>query len=170
VANGHGGARPGAGRKPRALRFERPIAAAEKKIADHLPQLVDAELALALQGGERIEERYAAAATVTIEDVIEPPEGRPIRVKRPAYPDLPPDELVLVERKVVTLGPDRAAAEYLIDRILGKSTQAVELTGPDGGAVEVKRADLSLLSDEELDALAQLVAKAGTAIAGGDPG
>jgi len=38
---GTGGARPGAGRKPRSEKFARPIAAAEKRIADHLPKLID---------------------------------------------------------------------------------------------------------------------------------
>lgn len=44
---GTGGARPGAGRKPRAEKFARPIAAAEKKIADRLPWLIDKEFELA---------------------------------------------------------------------------------------------------------------------------
>jgi hypothetical protein len=41
MANGHGGRRPGAGRKPKAERFASKIAAAEKRIADRLPDLVD---------------------------------------------------------------------------------------------------------------------------------
>ena len=43
----NGGARPGAGRKPKDEKFKAPIAKAEKKIADRLPWLVDQALELA---------------------------------------------------------------------------------------------------------------------------
>jgi hypothetical protein len=42
----NGGARPGAGRKPKDEKFKQPIAKAEKRIADRLPELVDNMLAL----------------------------------------------------------------------------------------------------------------------------
>jgi hypothetical protein len=44
---GHGGRRPGAGRKPRAERFAAKIASAEKKIADRLPEVIDSLFELA---------------------------------------------------------------------------------------------------------------------------
>jgi hypothetical protein len=44
---GTGGRRPGSGRPRRAEKFARPIAAAEKKIADRLPWLIDKEMELA---------------------------------------------------------------------------------------------------------------------------
>lgn len=44
---GHGGAREGAGRKPKDEKFKIPIAKAEKKIADKLPWLVDKAMELA---------------------------------------------------------------------------------------------------------------------------
>jgi hypothetical protein len=44
---GKGGARPGAGRKPKAEKFKQPIAKAEKRIADRLPSLIDKMLDLA---------------------------------------------------------------------------------------------------------------------------
>ena len=43
----NGGARPGAGRKPKAEQFKVPIAKAEKRIADRLPQLIDNMMTLA---------------------------------------------------------------------------------------------------------------------------
>ena len=43
----NGGARPGAGRKPKDEKFKLPIAKAEKKIADKLPWLIDQALELA---------------------------------------------------------------------------------------------------------------------------
>ena len=42
-----GGARVGAGRKPKAVKFARPIAQAEKRIADRLPKLIDRMFELA---------------------------------------------------------------------------------------------------------------------------
>lgn len=41
MANSHGGARPGAGRKPKAIKFETHIQRAEKQIADRLPWIVE---------------------------------------------------------------------------------------------------------------------------------
>ena len=43
----HGGARPGAGRKPQPDKFKIPIAKAEQKIADKLPWLIDQAMELA---------------------------------------------------------------------------------------------------------------------------
>jgi len=43
----NGGARPGAGRKPKDEKFKVPIAKAEKKIADKLPWLIGQALELA---------------------------------------------------------------------------------------------------------------------------
>ena len=43
-----GGARPGAGRKPKAEKYHRDIVGAEKKIRDRLPDIVDAQIKLAL--------------------------------------------------------------------------------------------------------------------------
>jgi hypothetical protein len=43
----NGGARPGAGRKPKDEKFKQPIAKAEKRIADRLPWLVDKMMELA---------------------------------------------------------------------------------------------------------------------------
>lgn len=44
----HGGARPGAGRKPKPIKHETAINRAEKQIKDRLPDIVDAQLKLAL--------------------------------------------------------------------------------------------------------------------------
>lgn len=52
-----GGARPGAGRPATRVKHARPIAQAEKRIADRLPEVADAMLELAL--GAWVEERDA---------------------------------------------------------------------------------------------------------------
>jgi hypothetical protein len=41
MANGHGGARAGAGRKPKAEKYIATINEAERRIADRLPELID---------------------------------------------------------------------------------------------------------------------------------
>lgn len=88
---GTGGRRPGAGRKPKAEKYARPINDAEQKIADHLPLIVDALLRLA-QG-------------VYVED-YNPITDRKVVYQKP---------------------PDRAAAEYLMDRLMGKPTQVQDI-------------------------------------------
>jgi hypothetical protein len=96
----NGGARPGAGRKPKADKHAGVITRAEKRIADKLPTLIDKMMEL--------------AHGVTVQEVDK--EGGLI---------------------VYTKAPDRQAAEYLINRIMGKPTERKEVTGPEGGPVEV---------------------------------
>lgn len=66
MAGPNGGARPGAGRKPKDEKFKLPIAKAEKRIADRLPFLIDQMMELAegvvvqdvdREGGLRIYQR-----------------------------------------------------------------------------------------------------------------
>lgn len=139
MANAHGGKRAGAGRKPKAEKFAPQIDRAEKRIADRLPELIDNQFALALGGGIRTESRYELARGVLIEAYEQDENGRIVKVKRQLFPDAAEDALVLVEKKEVELGPDRAANEYLIDRILGKPTAIVEaeVSGKDGEPIEV---------------------------------
>ncbi len=102
----NGGARPGAGRKRKDEKFKVPIAKAEKRIADRLPQLIDNLFELA--NGVLVEEFDIAS-------------GKPMVFKRP---------------------PDRAANEYLLNRIMGKPTERREITTPDK--------PLSDMTDDEL--------------------
>jgi len=121
----------GPGRKPKADKFARPIARAEKQIADRLPELIDNMLMLACGGYERIEEEWQPAGSLYIgsgKDSVK------------MYPDLPDGELVLVKRKRSIADRDRAANEYLINRILGKPTERQEFSGPEGAPIEVSDA------------------------------
>lgn len=119
-----GGARPGAGRPRKRVQYAGQIAKAEKRIADHLPEVVDRMLEL--------------AAGVTVQD--DDPDGGVTVYSKP---------------------PDREAAKYLLDRIMGKPTERKELSGPDGGPVRTSRGiDLSALNEEELDQYEQLTRKA----------
>lgn len=126
MANGHGGPRPGAGRPAKAEKYGGQIAAAEDHIADRLPELLEREFALATGGAERVERVYELALGILIDDTALNPSGTVVKIKRQLFPNAQPDALVLVSEKRVTPEPDRAAIEYLIDRILGKPTASIE--------------------------------------------
>lgn len=128
----NGGARPGAGRKAKAEKFKQPIARAEKRIADGLPQLIDNMLMLANGGYERVEEEWQPAGLIYIGSG---------EFARRAFPELEPDKLVLVKRKRSVADRDRAANEYLINRILGKPTERQEVSGPNSGPIPVQAFD-----------------------------
>lgn len=105
-ARGHGGRRPGAGRKEKAIKFAAPIATAEQRICDHLPELIDLAVSLA-RGVPTVLEGKDGAVTV------------------------------------FTTPPDFRAIAYLVDRVMGKPKQSVDL-----------RHDIAALSDDELVAMA----------------
>jgi len=86
-----GGKRPGAGRPPKHVVYETPIRAAERKILDRLPWLVDKLLELV----DGIHEEKTIGENATI---------------------------------VYKRAPDRQAAEYLLDRVMGKAVQPVDVT------------------------------------------
>lgn len=122
---GHAG---GPGRPRKADKYAGAIAKAEKQIADRLPELVDNMLHLANGGYERVEEQWTPAGSLFIGSG---------EWMRPMYPGLDPDELVLVKRTTSVADKDRAANEYLINRILGKPIERQEIGGVDGGIIEV---------------------------------
>jgi hypothetical protein len=119
---GKGGARPGAGRKPKGIKSLTPIATAEGRIVDRLPQLID--------------NLFSLADGVTVQE--ETPQGGP---------------------RVYTRPPDRQANEYLINRIMGKPTERKEVSGPEGGPIQV---DVSKMSDDELNAIVKAEGGGGT--------
>lgn len=122
----------GPGRRKKADKFARPIARAEKQIADQLPALVDNMLSLAHGGYERIEEEWQPAGLVYVGSG---------EFARRAFPDLPDDTPVLVKRKRSIADKDRQANEYLINRILGKPTEKTEIAGADGGPISITPVD-----------------------------
>lgn len=92
AASGHGGGRTGAGRKPGELKslLEKPVRAAEKKITERLPTLLN--------------NLFTLADGVLVEDV----------------------NVITGETSVYRKPPDRAANEYLINRVMGKPTEKTE--------------------------------------------
>lgn len=117
------------GRPARADKHARPIARAEKQIADRLPSLIDNMLRLADGGYERVEEQWAPAGSLYVGSG---------EWQRKMYPDKPDDELVLIKRTVSVADKDRAANQYLIDRIMGKPTERQEITGADGADLKLQ--------------------------------
>lgn len=118
MAGINGGARPRAGRKRKATKYELAVTEAEDKIVDHLPAILDNLIKLANGGYERVVEDWQPAGLVTIGS------GEHWSL---AYPDKDPDELVMVKRSVSVADKDRAANQYLVDRILGKPTQKQDI-------------------------------------------
>lgn len=117
-----------AGRTRKAERYAAPITAAEDQIADQLPKLLANMLRLA-NGDywEEEEERVPSGLVTTGSGEFE----------SPVFPDKDPAELVVVRRKRRKAAPDRKANEYLIDRILGRPTQAVEAALAETGALTI---------------------------------
>lgn len=89
--SGHGGNRPGAGRKPRGIRYAREVAATEGRIVAALDQLVDTLLAAARNGD-------TSAARYLLDRIL----GRPAAQTRPASEDY-------------TVAYDNAAAEEVAE-------------------------------------------------------
>jgi hypothetical protein len=135
MANGHGGVRQGAGRKAKAEAYAGAITAAERRIADRLPRLLDNLEYLADGGYEEVAQTFEPAGLVFVEAPVRDRKGvilldamgRPLMARQRAFPDLPPEQLVCVRRVVTVAAPDRAANIYLVDRILGKPVAAVEV-------------------------------------------
>ncbi len=146
MSNGHGGARPGAGRKPKAERYAPEIESANDKVFDRLGDNVDALQARADNDLVVVRTEYAPAGMVTVDDVEIDGEGRVIKVKRPAFPHLPPEQLVMVKRTETNNGPSETALIWLAEQGLGKPTQQIESIA--------KNIDLSKLSTEQLERLA----------------
>lgn len=136
----------GPGRRPKAQKFARPIARAEKQIADQLPALIENMLHLAHGGYERVEEEWQPAGLIYIGSG---------EFARRAFPDLEPDELVMVKRKASIADKDRQANEYLVNRILGKPIERQEIAGADGGPIQLTpvdyRAGLDALKPDDAD-------------------
>lgn len=134
MSNTHGGARAGAGRKPKAEKYEPQITAAEDRLASGLPSRLGTLEDLAVGGKKKITRKYEPAGLVFVDGILRNddghpylhPNGEPVRGKVRAFPDLDAKKMVCVEEAVETLAPDRAAGIYLADRILGKPTQALE--------------------------------------------
>ena len=142
-----GGSRSGAGRKTAEQTKARQDlnAAVDGLIGEMALDLVANLKRLADGGYKRVTLTEEPAATITRVDVVRDKDGNPtfdgrgnpVTAEQPAFPDAKPDAMVVTRRVVEVADGDRAANEYLLNRRLGKPKQAVELSGPDGGAIPV---------------------------------
>lgn len=114
----NGGARRNAGRKPKTEKYASAIEVAERRCADNLPHRLGQLEELADGKATQTKTEWAAAGTVTI--------GKGAYVK-PAFPNLPPEQLVLVSKEEITFAPDARVNMYLADRVMGKPESADEL-------------------------------------------
>jgi hypothetical protein len=142
-----GGARPGAGRKSNAAKYTEQIARFTDRAANDLDKRYDAIDFLATGGFEEIEEVWKPAGLIQITKEVITKDGT-LNVKELAFPHLDPEQLVCVERKRKIAAPDLKANQYLVDRILGKPTQAVELDADPDGALEVTAAAMAQAASE----------------------
>ncbi|HEY1011144.1 MAG TPA: hypothetical protein VGE07_00470 [Herpetosiphonaceae bacterium] len=141
----HGGKRSGAGRKPRAEKYQKQIAKLERAILPELDALYQVQLQLAKGGIEIAERHYEPAGTITVDGVARNTDGTPaldangraIKCKVLAFPTKPAEEMVLVKLIIKVSGPDRQAGQYLIDRIAGKPVQHQEISGEGGTPIKI---------------------------------
>lgn len=148
---GHGGARAGAGRPRNQDKYADQIASFHDLAAADLDDRFSAIQQLADGGFEQIEEEWVPAGLVQITKMVETKEAGAIRVTELAFPELPAEQLVCVKRKRSVAAPEFKANAYLVDRVAGKPIQATEISGADGGPVEVSLLDAAkrIYRDEE---------------------
>lgn len=125
MANGHGGARAGAGRKPNNEKYKLQITALSDRIAGSLDDRYDALDLLARGGFEQITESWEPAGLIEVTKQVVTNDGT-VNVRELAFPHLDPEQLVCVRRTRSFAAPDRKANEYLINRIAGTPTQHIE--------------------------------------------
>jgi hypothetical protein len=131
MANSHGGARVGAGRKPKAAQHEEAIQSAESLLADQLPKTIENLIDLADGGLEEVKEEWELAGTILVDsyEITTDKNGKSQchKVKKQLFPEAEADEMVLVKKSVVRFAPDLKANVYIADRIMGRPTQRIEV-------------------------------------------
>ena len=145
MAGNHGGVRPGAGRPSNAVKYREPLESFHDSAAEDLAQTYRNLRQLADGEAMRTETKTQPAGIITRKDVARDKAGEPIRDKAGkltvievlVYPELPADEMVIVEVKRISLPPEFKANEYFVDRLGGKPKQGVEVTGEDGGPIHI---------------------------------
>jgi len=106
MANGHGGARPGAGRKPKALYYADTAALVEERIAKALPEITD-RLIHAAKHGHIGAARYLCDRILGRVAVLEAP---PSDDRRMPYTEADADaDAYVTELTRFTPGPKRNA-------------------------------------------------------------
>jgi len=124
---GHGGKRPGAGAKkgvpqPRTLEKMELQRQFREEATRRFSDVIQAQISLALGVDHLVaRERNGKWTRVTDPDVM----VKVLNSGESFY-------------RIYAQNPDARALKDLLDRLLGSPTQAVEISGPDGGAVEIQ--------------------------------
>lgn len=129
MANGHGGARPGAGRKRIADEHKPAVDTFHAAAAAYMPAAFDNLQMLADGGFEQITETWEPAGLIYAEETDFDAQGKAVKRRVKAFPELPAEQLVCVRRTRSIAAPDRKANEYLVDRVAGRPVAAVEVDG-----------------------------------------
>ena len=136
---GHGGARAGAGRKPKRIKYKEPVEATDAILAAHQEKAAANLIKLADGGYKRKTEVWKPAGLIqfVVTEKVETENGPKIlRHLVPAFPDIPSNRLVCVERKFEIADADRAANQYILDRIGGKPGQMEDAPEENEGAAK----------------------------------
>lgn len=141
MANGHGGARNNSGRKPKRIKFAGPVGKLDKKLAAQVEKSAANLIKLADGGYERVTRVMKMAGSLTKSEFVEKegPRGGIIMLRKevPMFPDLAADTLICVEERIEWADADRAANEYIIDRIAGRPAQMEEPEDDKNGGAKV---------------------------------
>ena len=134
MANGHGGARQGAGRKQKKIKYAGRIAKAEKRIADRLVDLVDRAFELA-EGVPIIQGLPLEAELARLRKLAE--QAREISGDTAELAEITEQLNSTAEnlKHIYRSEPNFKALEYLLNRIMGKPVEKKEITGENGGAI-----------------------------------
>ena len=127
MANNHGGQRAGAGRKSKRIKFPAQVGKLDDRLAGQVEKSARNLIKLANGGYPRVTKVMKMAGLITKPEyqIVEGPRGgkTAIRKEVPMFPDLPPETLICVEERHEWADPDRAANEYIIDRIAGRTSE-----------------------------------------------
>lgn len=120
------------GRPKRTEAYAEKIGAAEGKLGSKLAKVAEKQLELAIGGFEIGTEEWQPARLVLVDDYEIDGNGKSYKIKRMAYPNADPDEMVLVKRTRALAAPDRSAGQYILNQFLGKPPESVDITNSDG--------------------------------------
>lgn len=160
-----GGKRDGAGRKPKSYLYQRHIQKADKYLAPKMEELLKLLEEMARGQIEMVRETWKPAALILVErvelqevSVGEDTRLVPVKSKVSAFPNKRPDDMVLVDKRILSGVRDRQALIYLVNRIMGRPAGQPE--EPEEATSVAARYDLGKLTGEEIELLYALLEKA----------
>lgn len=145
----NGGARPGAGRKPKVDKYIQSEQIVEhaadelRKNYTNIRKLADGQI-------EITHEEWAAAGAFKISTKAG---------TKPIFQDSDPKDLILIRKRVSRYGPNLRANEYLTNRVMGRPPIHIEVEPPPLPLRGANSHDLSQLEPDELTTFYNLLRK-----------